>query len=68
MKKIGLLGWICQLIVIVAGIDWGLVGIFKFDLVSKIPGGTDVMRIVYIVVGVAAAYLLLDLIFAKRRT
>jgi len=67
MKKIGLLGWICQLIVIIAGIDWGLVGIFKFDLVSKIPGGGDIVRIVYIVVGVAAAYLLLDLIFAKRR-
>jgi uncharacterized membrane protein YuzA (DUF378 family) len=67
MKKIGLLGWICQLIVIVAAIDWGLIGAFKLDLLSKIPGATNVFNIIQIVVGVAGAYLLLDLIFAKRR-
>jgi uncharacterized membrane protein YuzA (DUF378 family) len=67
MKKIGLLGWICQLIVIVAGIDWGLIAIFKFDLVTKIFGVGDIVRIVYIVVGAAAAYLLVDLIVSKSR-
>jgi hypothetical protein len=67
MKKIGLLGWICQLIVIIAGIDWGLIAIFKFDLVTKIFGVGDVVRIVYIVVGAAAVYLLIDLIVAKTK-
>ncbi len=67
MKKIGFLGWICQLIVIVAAIDWGLIGIFKIDLVTKLLGVGDIVRIVFIVVGVAGAYLLLDLIFAKTK-
>ena len=67
MKKIGLLGWICQLIVIVAAIDWGLVALFKFDLVGKIFGAGDIVRIVYIVVGVAGVYLLVDLIVAKTK-
>jgi hypothetical protein len=67
MKRIGFLGWICQLIVVVAGINWGLIGVFKFDLVTKIFGFGEIVRIVYIVVGVAAVYLLLDLIFAKTR-
>ena len=67
MKKIGILGWICQLIVVIAGIDWGLIGLFKFDLVTKIFGLGDIVRIVYIVVGAAAVYLLLDLIFAKTK-
>jgi len=67
MKKIGLLGWICQLIVIIAGIDWGLIGVFKFDLVTKIFGVGDIVRIVFIVVGAAAVYLLIDLIFAKTK-
>ena len=65
MKKIGILGWICQLIVIVAGINWGLIGVFKFDLVTKVFGFGDIVRIVYIVVGVAAVYLLFDLIITK---
>jgi len=67
MKKIGFLGWICQLIVIVAAIDWGIYGIFKFDLISKIPGAMSVFNIIQIVVGVAGAYLLLDIIFAKTK-
>jgi uncharacterized membrane protein YuzA (DUF378 family) len=67
MKKIGLLGWICQLIVIVAAIDWGLIGIFKFDLLGKLSLSTDIYRIVMIIVGLAGAYLLIDIIVAKRR-
>jgi len=67
MKKLSLLGWICQLIVIVAAIDWGLIALFKFDLVTKIFGVGDITRIVYIVVGAAGVFLLLDLIINKRR-
>ena len=67
MKKLTLLGWICQLIVIIAAIDWGLVALFKFDLVTKIFGVGDITRIVYIVVGAAGVFLLLDLIVNKKR-
>jgi uncharacterized membrane protein YuzA (DUF378 family) len=53
---------IARLLIIVGGLNWGLVGIFKFDLVAWICGGLDfgqtnaVSRIIYVAVGVAALY------------
>jgi len=45
------------LLLIVGGLNWGLVGLFRFDLVASIFGEMSVLsRIVYIVVGLAAVY------------
>jgi uncharacterized membrane protein YuzA (DUF378 family) len=42
-------------LVIVGGLNWGLVGLFDFDLVAAIFGPmTAVTRIVYILVGISA--------------
>ncbi|HYD29469.1 MAG TPA: DUF378 domain-containing protein [Azospirillaceae bacterium] len=51
---------IALILVIVGGINWGLVGLFQFDLVAAIFGGPDAVlsRIVYILVGLAALYCL----------
>ncbi len=45
-------------LVIIGGVNWGLVGLFQFDLVATIFGGgaTTGARIVYILVGLAALY------------
>ena len=51
------LDWIAFVLVIVGGLNWGLVGFFKFDLVATIFGEMSVIsRIVYGLVGVAALY------------
>jgi uncharacterized membrane protein YuzA (DUF378 family) len=48
---------IALVIVIIGGLNWGLVGLFDFNLVSAIFGeGTWFTRLVYIVVGLAAIY------------
>jgi uncharacterized membrane protein YuzA (DUF378 family) len=65
MKKIGLLGWICQILVLIGGLNWGLIGAFRFDLVSKIFGVGAISRIVFIVVGLAALYLIYELLVPK---
>jgi uncharacterized membrane protein YuzA (DUF378 family) len=45
------------LLVIVGGLNWGLVGLFSFDLVAAIFGpGSLLARIVYILVGLSAAW------------
>lgn len=45
------------LLVVIGGLNWGLVGLFKFDLVQAILGGVPILaRLVYILVGLAAAY------------
>jgi uncharacterized membrane protein YuzA (DUF378 family) len=49
---------------IVGGLNWGLVGLFRFDLVAAIFGGMEfgetnlASRIVYVAVGLSAVYLL----------
>ncbi len=57
MKKLGALDWIALILVIVGGLNWGLVGAFKFNLVSAIFGDMSIIaRIVYILVGLSAIY------------
>jgi uncharacterized membrane protein YuzA (DUF378 family) len=49
-------------LVIVGGLNWGLVGLFSFDLVSAILGeGSVLARIVYTLVGLSAAWQLMPL-------
>jgi uncharacterized membrane protein YuzA (DUF378 family) len=58
MGKLNVVDWIALVLVIVGGLNWALVGIFKFDLVAWIFGDMSVVsRIVYILVGVAAVYM-----------
>lgn len=58
MKKLNALDWLALVLVIVGGLNWGLVGLFQFDLVAKIFGAMSVLsRIVYGLVGLAAVYL-----------
>lgn len=46
-------------LVIVGAVNWGLIGIFKLDLVSLLFGNmTWISRIVYTLVGLAGLYLL----------
>lgn len=55
------------LLSIVGGLNWGLIGIFQFDLVSWLFGGQDsvVSRIVYTVIGLSALWCI-TLLFRKR--
>ncbi len=51
------LDWIALVILIIGGLNWGLVGLFSFDLVAAIFGTMSVLsRIVYILVGLSALY------------
>ncbi len=64
MKDHELLLKIAVIILIVGGLNWGLVGLFKFNLVEAIFGNT-LSRIIYIVVGAAATAKLYFMFFAK---
>lgn len=45
-------------LVIIGAINWGLIGFFKFDLVSSIFGGQVAImsRIIFAIVGIAGIY------------
>lgn len=59
MGKFGTLDWIAMILVVIGGVNWGLVGLFNFDLVAAIFGGFSIIsRIFYILVGLSALYVL----------
>ena len=60
---------ICVILIIIGGINWLLVGLFRFDLVAYICGGqtATISRIIYAVVGVAALWCI-SLLFRERDT
>ena len=60
MKSLSTLDWIALLLLIIGGVNWGLVGVFQFDLVATIFGGSSELlaRVVYSVVGLCALYIL----------
>jgi hypothetical protein len=48
---------ILAVLLVIGGLNWGLVGLFSFDLVKAILGDmTFLSRVVYILVGIAALY------------
>jgi uncharacterized membrane protein YuzA (DUF378 family) len=56
------LNLVTLILVIVGGVNWGLVGLFQFDLVATIFGaGSLLARVVYILVGVSALWQLMPL-------
>ncbi|MBU0614080.1 DUF378 domain-containing protein [Patescibacteria group bacterium] len=51
-------GVISLTLVIIGGLNWGLVGLFDFDLVAYLLGDMSTLaRIVYTLVGAGALYL-----------
>jgi len=48
---------IAAVVVVVGALNWGLVGLFQFDLVATIFGDASVLsRLVYILVGLAGGF------------
>lgn len=62
MKPLNL---ITLILLVVGGLNWGLVGLFNFDLVATLFGeGSMLARIVYSLVGVSALWQLVPLFAA----
>lgn len=60
---------IALLLTIIGGINWGLIGLFQFDLVASIFGGQDsiISRIVYSLVGLSSL-VILSLLFKTNES
>jgi len=55
--KLHAIDFVALLLVIIGGLNWGLVGLFDFDLVQAILGGIPILaRLVYVLVAIAAVY------------
>ncbi len=58
---------ICLILIIIGALNWGLVGLFEFDLVAWAFGGTTALisRIVYTVIALAGIWCI-SLLFRDR--
>jgi len=64
-----IINWIVSVLVIVGGLNWGLVGLFDFDLVATIFGDMSIIsRVVYDLVGLAALFMVWTTFFASSKT
>ena len=65
MKKVDILA---AILLVVGGLNWGLVGAFNFDLVAAIFGKMSVLsKVVYVLVGISALYQGLGIQGIKQR-
>jgi len=59
MKEKSTIDWIAMILVIIGGLNWGLVGLLDLDLVELILGSIPILaKLVYILVGLSALYMI----------
>ena len=60
---------VALVLAIIGGLNWGSVGLFRFDLVAYLFGGqtATVSRVIYTLVGLAAIWCV-SLLFRERLT
>ncbi|MFW6450437.1 MAG: DUF378 domain-containing protein [Nanoarchaeota archaeon] len=60
MKKMDAIDWGALVLLIIGGLNWGVYGLFnRTDLVDLIFGGYNIVsRIIYVLVGVSALYMI----------
>jgi uncharacterized protein len=66
--KLNIVDIIALILLIIGGLNWGLVGLLSFDLVASIFGVASVLsNIVYMLVGLAAIYVAIIFMKLERR-
>ena len=67
MEVILMFDRLCLLLVIIGALNWGLVGVFQFDLVAWIFGSSAAVlaRIIYTVIALAGIWCI-SLLFRRR--
>ena len=67
MGKLGFFDGSAMMLVLVGAINWGLVGLFDFNLVTFLFGDmTTLARIVYITVGLSAFYMFYAMFLGRK--
>lgn len=61
MKKYDLFDWLALCLLVLGGLNWGVVGLFRVNLIDAAMASTaSFARIIYTIIGASAIYLLLS--------
>lgn len=63
--KMGIVDWIAFILVMIGGINWGLIGFFSWNLVEAIFGTGTLTMIVYALVGLSALWMIIKSFMMK---
>ncbi len=67
MLKLNKAGWMALIVLMVGGLNWGLIGLFDFNLVAAMFGDmTRLSRIIYSLVGLATLYTIFEGLLTYR--
>ncbi len=67
MLKLNKGGWMALILLMLGGLNWGLIGFFDFNLATAIFGDmTRLTRIIYSLVGLAAMYTVFESLLTYR--
>lgn len=67
MLKLNKGGWMALIVLMVGGLNWGLIGLFDFNLVAAMFGDmTRLSRIIYSLVGLATLYTIFEGLLTYR--
>jgi len=68
MGNLSTLDWLALVLVVVGGLNWGLVGFFDLDLVAVIFGEMSFLsRAVYSLVGLSSLYIAVNMANFQRK-
>lgn len=60
--------YIVWILLIIGGLNWGLIGLFEYNLVDDIFGAASTAsRVIYTIVGLAAVYMIIRLLMLLGR-
>jgi len=66
--RLNIIDFVALILLIIGGLNWGLVGLFGFDLVATLFGTASVMSsIVYVLVGLSAIYMAIIMLKLEKR-
>jgi uncharacterized protein len=56
-KRMNAIDWVAMVLLIVGGLNWGLIGLFGVDVVASLFGEMSAFsRVIYVLVGLSALY------------
>jgi len=59
---------VAYILLVIGGVNWGLVGWLEYNLVDEIFGvGSGISRVIYAVVGVAALYVIYSMVMMMSK-
>ncbi len=64
MSRLSGFGWFCLIVLMIGGLNWGIIGFFNYNLVGQIfQAAPGVARLIYAIVGLCTLWVIGEVAF-----